>query len=76
MMGFYGDKTVLGQPCQAVSKSRTGVGGVGHPELAERLKKHGMKETEASIANKTSKGTFQQRFCSRPLLQSRRKRSD
>ena len=32
--------------------------GVGYRELAERLKKHGMKETEASIANKISRGGF------------------
>jgi hypothetical protein len=31
---------------------------VGYRELAERLKKHGLKETEASIANKVSRGTF------------------
>jgi Domain of unknown function (DUF6471) len=31
-------------------------------ELAERLKKHGMDETEASIANKISRGTFSATF--------------
>ena len=36
--------------------------GVGYRELAERLKKHGMKETEASIANKISRGTFSATF--------------
>ena len=35
---------------------------VGYRELAERLKKHGMKETEASIANKISRGTFSATF--------------
>jgi Domain of unknown function (DUF6471) len=30
--------------------------------LAERLKKHGMKESEASIANKISRGTFSATF--------------
>jgi hypothetical protein len=35
---------------------------IGYRELAERLKKHGMKETEASIANKISRGTFSATF--------------
>lgn len=36
--------------------------GIGYRDLAERLKKHGMKETEASIANKISRGTFSATF--------------
>ncbi len=36
--------------------------GVGYRELAERLEKHGLKETEASIANKISRGTFSATF--------------
>ena len=35
---------------------------VGYRELAERMKKHGMQETEASIANKVSRGTFSASF--------------
>lgn len=35
---------------------------VGYRELAERLAKHGLKETEASIANKISRGTFSATF--------------
>ena len=35
---------------------------VSYRELAERLKKHGLKETEASIANKISRGTFSATF--------------
>jgi hypothetical protein len=35
---------------------------IGYRELAERLKKHGMKESEASIANKISRGTFSATF--------------
>lgn len=35
---------------------------VGYRELAERLEKHGIKETEASIANKISRGTFSATF--------------
>lgn len=35
---------------------------VGYRELAERLKAHGITETEASIANKLSRGTFAATF--------------
>ena len=35
---------------------------VGYRELAELLSKHGLKETEASIANKISRGTFSATF--------------
>jgi Domain of unknown function (DUF6471) len=35
---------------------------VGYRELAERLKKHGLAETVASIANKISRGTFSATF--------------
>jgi Domain of unknown function (DUF6471) len=35
---------------------------VGYRDLAELLKKHGLQETEASIANKISRGTFSATF--------------
>lgn len=35
---------------------------IGYRELAERLKPHGFEETEASIANKLSRGTFPATF--------------
>ena len=35
---------------------------VSYRELAERLKEHGLKETEASVANKISRGTFPAAF--------------
>lgn len=35
---------------------------VSYAELAERLKEHGLEETEASIANKLSRGTFAATF--------------
>jgi hypothetical protein len=35
---------------------------VGYRELAERLKKHGLDETEASVSNKLSRGTFPATF--------------
>jgi hypothetical protein len=35
---------------------------IGYRELAERLGKQGLRETEASIANKISRGTFSATF--------------
>jgi len=35
---------------------------VTYEELAVRLKKHGLNETEASIANKLARGTFAATF--------------
>ncbi len=35
---------------------------ISYQELADRLKKHGLDETEASIANKLSRGTFAATF--------------
>ena len=41
---------------------------VGYRELAERLKPHGFEETEASIANKLSRGTFPATFMIAALI--------
>jgi hypothetical protein len=41
---------------------------VGYRELAERLEKHGLQETEASIANKISRGTFSATFLLASLI--------
>lgn len=41
---------------------------VGYRELAERLKRHGMKESEASITNKISRGTFSATFLLASLI--------
>ncbi|MBN8958341.1 MAG: hypothetical protein J0H17_17525 [Rhizobiales bacterium] len=35
---------------------------VTYAELAKRLKRHGLKETEASITNKLARGTFPATF--------------
>ena len=35
---------------------------IGYRELAERLKPHGIEETEASVANKLCRGTFPATF--------------
>ena len=36
--------------------------GVGYKELAERLNRHGLEETEASITSKLNRGTFAATF--------------
>jgi Domain of unknown function (DUF6471) len=41
---------------------------IGYRELAERLAKHGLKETEASISNKISRGTFPATFLLAALI--------
>lgn len=41
---------------------------IGYRELAERLKTHGLQETEASIANKISRGTFSATFLLATLI--------
>jgi len=35
---------------------------ISYAELAQRLREHGLEETEASIANKLSRGTFAATF--------------
>ncbi len=41
---------------------------VTYRELADRLKKHGLRETEASIANKMSRRTFPATFLLAALI--------
>jgi hypothetical protein len=36
--------------------------GIGYKELAERLNKHGLEETETSITGKLARGTFAASF--------------
>lgn len=43
-------------------KGRLKQAGLGYKELAERLREHGMDETEAGIASKLSRGTFPATF--------------
>jgi hypothetical protein len=41
---------------------------ISYAELARRLKEHGLEETEASIANKLSRGTFALSHCTVRLI--------
>jgi len=43
-------------------KGRLKQADVTYEELAKRLKKHGLDETEASVANKLKRGTFPATF--------------
>jgi hypothetical protein len=47
---------------RAFLKQRLKEADVTYVELAKRLKKHGFKETEASITNKLKRGTFAATF--------------
>ena len=46
----------------AFLKHKLREGEITYAELAKRLKKHGFKETEASITNKLKRGTFAATF--------------
>ena len=46
----------------AFLKHKTREAEITYEELAKRLKKHGLKETEASIANKLKRGSFPATF--------------
>jgi hypothetical protein len=45
-----------------IQQFKQGIREVTYTELAKRLKKHGLKETESSITNKLSRGTFPATF--------------
>lgn len=51
-----------GQRASAFLKAEMKKAEVTYVELAKRLKKHGFKETEASITNKLKRGTFAATF--------------
>jgi hypothetical protein len=43
-------------------KARLKQAGIGYKELAERLNRHGLEETETSITGKLARGTFAASF--------------
>lgn len=51
-----------GQRASVFLKAEMKKAEVTYVELAKRLKKHGFKETEASITNKLKRGTFAATF--------------
>lgn len=57
-MGLTDREKEWGLKASRFLKARLKQAGVGYKELAERLNKHGMEETETSITGKLARGTF------------------
>ena len=57
-MGFAKTEEEWAERARTYLKTEMKKAGVTYTELAKRLKKHGFKETEASITNKLKRGTF------------------
>lgn len=51
-----------GKRASAFLKHKIGQAEITYEELAKRLKRHGLRESEASIANKLKRGTFPATF--------------
>ena len=62
-MGLTDREKEWGVKASRFLRARLKQAGVGHKELAERLNKHGMEETETSITGKLARGTFAVSFC-------------
>ena len=61
-MGFTEREKEYGAKASRYLKGRLKQAGIGYKELAERLNKHGMEETETSITGKLARGTFAASF--------------
>src|SRR6185437_16001920 len=61
-LGLASTEKELAEKTTRFLKAEMKRAGVTYAELAKRLEAHGLKETEASIANKLSRGTFQAAF--------------
>jgi hypothetical protein len=61
-MGLRDKEREWGDRARRFLKAEMKRADVTYEELAKRLKKHGLEETEASIANKLSRGTFAATF--------------
>ena len=61
-MGFAKTEEEWAERARAFLKAELQKAEVTYVELAKRLKKHGFKETEASITNKLKRGTFSATF--------------
>jgi Domain of unknown function (DUF6471) len=58
MVGLTEREKEWGSKASRFLKAELKRAGVGYKELAERLNRHGMQETETSITGKLSRGTF------------------
>jgi lambda repressor-like predicted transcriptional regulator len=61
-MGLAATEKELAEKTTRYIKAEMKRAGVTYAELAKRLEAHGLKETEASIANKLSRGTIAATF--------------
>ena len=61
-MGLAATEKELASKASRFLKAEMKRAGVTYAELASRLETHGLKETEASIANKLARGTFAATF--------------
>lgn len=61
-MGFAKTEAEWEQRASAFLKTALRKAGVTYTELVKRMKKHGFKETEASITNKLRRGKFNATF--------------
>jgi len=61
-MGLTDREKEWGDRASRFLKAELKRSGVGYKELADRLNKHGMEETETSITGKLARGTFAASF--------------
>lgn len=61
-MGLTEREREYGAKASRFLKTELKRAGIGYKELAERLNKHGMEETETSITGKLARGTFAASF--------------
>jgi hypothetical protein len=61
-MGLTAREIEYGTKASRYLKARLKQAGIGYKELAERLNRHGMEETETSITGKLARGTFAASF--------------
>jgi hypothetical protein len=61
-MGLTDREKEYGARASRFLKAELKRAGVGYKELAERLNRHGMEETETSITGKLARGTFAASF--------------
>ena len=61
-MGLTEREREWGNKASRFLKAELKRAGIGYKELAERLNKHGLEETETSITGKLARGTFATSF--------------
>jgi hypothetical protein len=61
-MGLTEREREWGSKASRFLKAELKRAGIGYKELAERLNKHGLEETETSITGKLARGTFAASF--------------